>query len=126
MPHRRRYADRLESIARGRGPHSMPGIVGLISNMPPEKARCELAGMVESIRHESFYSTGTWADEQSGVYVGWAARKNSFADGMPVCNEKGTLALAFAGEEFPEPETRRRLKERGHSFDAEGPAYLVH
>jgi hypothetical protein len=34
--------------------------------------------------------------------------------------------LAFSGEEFPEPETKQRLKERGHEFDETGPAYLAH
>ena len=27
----------------------------------------------------------------------------------------------FAGEEFPEPGTAQRLRERGHEFDASGP-----
>ena len=82
--------------------------------------------MVEAVRHESFYTTGTWTDESLGVYVGWAARKNSFADGMPLCNERGDVVLAFSGEEYPEPGTARRLKERGHSLDVQGPSYLVH
>src|SRR2546422_766665 len=34
--------------------------------------------------------------------------------------------LAFSGEEFPESGTTRRLKERGHEFDPQGPSYLVH
>ncbi len=82
--------------------------------------------MVEAIRHESDDRTGVWIDESLGVYLGWAARKNSFSDGMPLCNERGDVLLVFSGEEFPEPETIRGLKERGHEFDAEGAAYLVH
>jgi asparagine synthase (glutamine-hydrolysing) len=82
--------------------------------------------MVEALRHESFYMTGMWIDESLGVYVGWAARKGSFSDGMPLCNERGDTVLAFSGEEYPEPGTARRLKERGHAVEAEGPSYLVH
>src|SRR6185436_19427955 len=104
----------------------MPGIVGLITDKPPARAREEVARMLEAIRHESFYTTGTWSDESLGVYVGWAARKHSFADGMPLCNERGDVVLAFSGEEYPEPGTARRLKERGHSLEAQGPSYLVH
>jgi asparagine synthase (glutamine-hydrolysing) len=82
--------------------------------------------MVEALRHESFYETGTWIDERLGVYVGWVVRKNSFADGMPLCNEGKDVVLVFSGEEYPEPETTRRLKERGHRLKANGPSYLVH
>jgi len=82
--------------------------------------------MVEALRHENFYATGTWVDESVGVYVGWIVRKDSFSDGMPLSNEQGDVVLVFSGEEFPEPGTARRLKERGHGLDAEGPSYLVH
>lgn len=104
----------------------MPGIVGLISRMPREQAERELLRMVGVLRHESFYVTGTWGEESLGVYVGWVARKNSFSDGMPLRNERGDVILIFSGEEFPEPGTAQRLKERGHELDLSGPSYLVH
>ncbi len=104
----------------------MPGIVGLIGRMPRERAERELRMMVEALRHESFYVTGTWMDESLGVYVGWIARKGSFSDGMPLRNETGKIALTFAGEEFPETGTRERLRGRGHEFNFEGPSYLIH
>lgn len=104
----------------------MPGIVGLITRMPREWAEPQLLRMVETLRHESFYVTGTWIDESLGVYVGWAARKGSFSDGMPLFNERGDTVLAFSGEDYPEPGTARRLGERGHSLPSEGPSYIVH
>src|SRR5271156_5624070 len=104
----------------------MPGIVALITKMPREVALPQLLRMVEVLRHESFYTVGTWIDESSGVYVGWAARKGSFSDGMPLRNERGDVVLAFSGEEFPEPGTAQRLMRQGHEFDATGPSYLVH
>jgi asparagine synthase (glutamine-hydrolysing) len=104
----------------------MPGIVGLITKMPREWAEPQLTRMIEAIRHESFYETGTWIDEASGTYVGWVAQKNSFSDGMPLFNERRDTILVFSGEEFPEPMTTRRLKERGHVFETGGPCYLVH
>jgi asparagine synthase (glutamine-hydrolysing) len=45
---------------------------------------------------------------------------------MPLCNERADVSLVFSGEEYPEPETARQLKGRGHSLDTEGSAYLVH
>ena len=104
----------------------MPGIVGLITVMPCEQAVRELHRMVEPLRHESFYATGTWIDESMGVYVGWAVRKNPFSDAMPLRNERGDVSLVFSGEEYSEPGTVRRLKERGHGLETSGPAYLVH
>jgi asparagine synthase (glutamine-hydrolysing) len=104
----------------------MPGMVGLVTKMPREWAEPQLLRMVETLRHESFYATGTWIDKVAGVYVGWAALKNSFSDGMPLCNEREDVCLVFSGEEFSEPRTACRLKERGHVFEVEGPSYLVH
>jgi len=104
----------------------MPGIVGLMTKMPREWAEPQLMRMVGALCHESFYVSGTWIDESMGVYVGWVARKNSFADPMPLCNETGDVALIFSGEEYPEPGTSRRLKELGHKVEADGAGYLVH
>src|SRR5712691_7711828 len=104
----------------------MPGIVGLISKMPRERAERELARMVEALRHEPFYETGKWLNESLGVYVGWVVQKNSFSDGMPLRNERGDVVLVFAGEEYPEPGIVRGLKQRGHTLEATGASYLVH
>lgn len=104
----------------------MPGIVGLLTSKPRKWAEPQLLGMVEALRHENFYVTGTWMDESLGIYVGWIARKGSFSDGMPLRNERGDVVLVFSGEEFPEPETERRLKEQGHQLEMDGPSYLVH
>src|ERR1700693_4195660 len=104
----------------------MPGIVGLISRMPRVEAERELLQMVAAFCHEDFYVTGTWIDESLGVYVGWIVRENSLSDGMPLQNEHRDVVLVFAGEEFPEPEAPRRLKERGHDLSLSGPSYLLH
>jgi len=104
----------------------VPGIVGLVTSMPRDRAEAQLLRMLERLRHEPFYATGTWIDEALGVYVGWTVRKGSFADGMPLRNERGDVVLVFSGEEFPEPDTARRLTERGHALDPTGPSYLAH
>jgi asparagine synthase (glutamine-hydrolysing) len=104
----------------------MPGIAGLITKMPRHWAEPQLRKMVESLRHESFYAVGTSIEESSGVYSGWAVRKDSFSDAMPLRNERDDVSLIFSGEEFPEPGTVRRLKEKGHDVSVDGPSYLVH
>jgi asparagine synthase (glutamine-hydrolysing) len=104
----------------------MPGIVGFITKMPREWAEPQLLRMVESLCHETFYVTGVWIDESLGVYAGWAERRGSFCEGMPVSNESGDIHLLFSGEEFPEPGINRQLKERGHVIGPAAPSYLVH
>jgi asparagine synthase (glutamine-hydrolysing) len=104
----------------------MPGIVGLVTQKSREWAEPQLARMLGTLLHESFYVSGTWIDETLGVYIGWVARKNSYSDAMPVRNERGDVVLVFSGEDYPEPGTARRLKERGHGCEEAGPSYLVH
>ena len=104
----------------------MPGIVGLIAKLPRVRAEQELLRMLETIRHDSSFVTGTWVDESLGVYVGWAVRSGSLSDGMLLRNERGDVTLVFSGEEFPEPGIRRRLRGSGHTIEAEDPSCLVH
>lgn len=104
----------------------MPGLVGLITRMPRECAEQQLLQMLQTLRHESFYTSGTWIDAANGIYVGWVARKGSFAAEMPLQNESGEVTLVFSGEEFPEPGTASMLKARGHAVKLDEPSYLVH
>jgi len=104
----------------------MPGIVGLITKLPRAAAEQQLLAMVKCLRHEPFYTCGTWSDAEHGIYVGWVARSGSFADGMPVRNEDGEITLFFSGEEFPEPDLKKALRQRGHQFSNEESSYLVH
>ena len=103
----------------------MPGIVGLITNLPRECAERELLQMVGTLRHEHFYVTGTWIDSSLGVYLGWTARAGSLSDGMPLVSEQGNAILVFSGEDHREPGTRAKLKERNHAAEPGGPGYLI-
>jgi asparagine synthase (glutamine-hydrolysing) len=104
----------------------LPGIVGFFTGRSRAFAERELREMVKSLCHEPFYSSGTWIDEEHGIYVGWVARQGSFDDGMPLRNETDEVTLVFSGEEFPEPGTASALKARGHAVVPGGPSYLVH
>lgn len=94
----------------------MPGIAGLITKMPRERAQPLLLKMVEALTHEPFYRSGSWADESSGVYVGWASRAES-SSGMPLWNERRDVGLVFSGEVF---------SDRGHNVDHAGSPDLIH
>lgn len=94
--------------------------------MPRKRAERELLQMLETLRHENFYVTGTCVEESLGVYVSWVARKDSFSDNMPIRNEQGDVVLVFSGEEFPEPGIIQRLRGRGHNIDASRASYILH
>jgi asparagine synthase (glutamine-hydrolysing) len=104
----------------------LPGIVGIITSRPAADAERELRQMVEALCHEPFYVSGTWTDPSHGIYVGWVARKGSFASAMPVQNESGEVTLVFSGEEFPEPSIISSLQARGHAVGPGSASYLVH
>lgn len=78
----------------------MPGIVGLQTSMSRGWAEPQLQRMVEALKHERFYVSGTWMDESLGLYVGWVARDQSFYEPMPLGNKQGNLRLFFSGEDF--------------------------
>jgi asparagine synthase (glutamine-hydrolysing) len=77
----------------------MPGIVGIISRMPREIAEEQMHRMVASMLHEPFYVSGTWADEDLGLYLGWVLREEPEVP-MPISDATGQNMLFFGGEEF--------------------------
>lgn len=102
----------------------MPGIVGLITKMPGERAKEELSRMLGVMCHEPFYVSGMWTDESLGIYVGWIARENTFADKMPLRNDRGDVVMVFSGEDHPASDAVRIPESQDHTIDG-GPAYLV-
>ncbi|HYD16686.1 MAG TPA: asparagine synthase-related protein [Candidatus Nanoarchaeia archaeon] len=103
----------------------MPGIVGLITSMPRVQAEARLHVMVQALRHESFYVSGTWIDEKLGVYVGWVER-DATAARMPLRNQRKDLALIFSGEEFSDHLPHHSVREKGHVDAPNSREYLVH
>ena len=57
--------------------------------------------MLDSMRHEPFYSSGTHTQETAGLCIGWTRDGGIVPDAMPVTNEKKDLLLFFNGEHFP-------------------------
>ncbi|MDD5195788.1 MAG: asparagine synthase-related protein [Candidatus Omnitrophica bacterium] len=104
----------------------MPGIIGIISKSSQSRNEERLRLMMGCMMHEPFYNSGTYINKKLGLYVGWICHKNSFADCMPIYNEKKDLALIFSGENFPEMDLTGRLKERGHVFDRSKANYIIH
>lgn len=104
----------------------MPGIAGIIETRPRNENRAALQIMVDSMNHESFYTSGILANERLGLWAGWTGLKGAFSDCMPVWNENKDICLIFSGEDFTDPAEVLSLKSRGHQFEEGNASYLVH
>ena len=89
----------------------MPGIVGMISQRPPEECQSLVKSMIHIMEHESFYDSGMYSVLEMGVYAGWVAHEGSFAAGQPFFEDPSNDNSAFA---------RTRLKALRGLFDVEG------
>ena len=76
--------------------------------------------------HEAFCTSGTYGNEETGTWVGWACHEGSFADCLPIWNEKRDVCLLFSGEDFAEQADIDALRMRGHEFGSDDASYLVH
>lgn len=82
--------------------------------------------MLDCMKHETFYTSGTYVNDQIGLYVGWVCQKKSFADCMPVWNEKKDSFLIVSGEDYADIDVIENLKFRGHEFFPSNANYLIH
>lgn len=104
----------------------MPGIVGIIT--PGETQGCEslVARMLNSMRHETFYTSGSYSTPGIGAYAGWVAHENSFAARQLFSNETRDVALIFSGECFFDGMVGIELRRRGHNIGSHPASWLVH
>lgn len=78
----------------------MPGIAGIIRKEPSVAMREDLNLMVDSMRHESYYTTNKYVDEDLGLYVGWTAHPGSLGACMPLVSRDKDKVLILVGEHF--------------------------
>jgi asparagine synthase (glutamine-hydrolysing) len=104
----------------------MPGIVGIVSQRRSEEYHALVESMVKCLRHEPFYTDGTYVNEELGLWSGWACHKGAFGDCLPIWNEKKDICLLFSGEDFADQADIDALRTRGHEFGSDHASYLVH
>jgi asparagine synthase (glutamine-hydrolysing) len=80
----------------------MPGITGIIGFSRQDERTEALRLMVNAMMHDRWYRDGKYAKNQLGLWLGWVCIQGSFADCLPVWNERKDIGLVFAGEEFSE------------------------
>jgi asparagine synthase (glutamine-hydrolysing) len=104
----------------------MSGIVGIISQRPSKEYSPLVESMVKCLKHESFYTDGTYINERLGLWGGWVCHEGTFGDCLPIWNEKKDICLLFSGEDFADQADIDALKLRGHGFRSDDASYLVH
>jgi asparagine synthase (glutamine-hydrolysing) len=104
----------------------MPGIVGIITKLASPEYGRNVKAMRAAMQHESFYTSGVISDPELGVFAGWIAHENSFADKQVFQNEQKDVTLVFSGECFVDAEAKQQLKQNGHQFAEVGGDCLVH
>src|SRR5438309_2251118 len=104
----------------------MPGIAGIIAKGYHPENPTALDGMVKAMLHERFYTSGTYANDRTGLWVGWVCHEGSFSDCLPVWNENRDIGLVFSGENFADQSEIGYLGTRGHRFEPGNASYLVH
>jgi len=104
----------------------MPGIVGIISQRPSGECHSLVKGMVKCMMHEAFYVSGTYINEELGLWSGWACHRGTFGDCLPIWNEKKDICLLFSGEDFADQTDVDALRTRGHEFGSDDASYLIH
>ncbi len=103
----------------------MPGIVGIISRTPSAEHSALVNSMVKCLKHEPFYTEGTYVNAELGLCSGWACHKGAFDDCLPIWNERKDVCLLFSGEDFPDQADVDALR-RSHEFGLDDASYLVH
>jgi len=76
----------------------MPGLAVIISGDEEQRNQSDLDRMVASLRHEAFYTSGTFYDDAVGLYVGWALLPGCYSDCLPLRSPDGRYLLFFYGE----------------------------
>jgi asparagine synthase (glutamine-hydrolysing) len=104
----------------------MPAITGFIGRGGYVEKTAILQQMVKSVVHELFYTSGTYSNEELGIWIGWTNLKGSFSDCMPVWNEKRDICLIFSGEDYRDADEIAQIRRRGHVFREGYAGYLVH
>lgn len=104
----------------------MPGIAGIISKNSSKNVKSELVQMLDLMKHETFYASGTHVNEQLGIFAGWVCHEGSFSEHMPVWNEARNVCMIFSGEDFRDPREIEQLRHGGHECGSDNASYLVH
>src|SRR3990167_7060949 len=104
----------------------MCGIAGIINGKKSSSGTLEK--MMFSIKHRGPDDSGTFIDEQKGVYLG--SQRLSINDlspkgKMPMFNENKTIAVCQNGEIYNYYDLKKELLSHGHKFKSESDTEVI-
>ena len=95
----------------------MCGIAGILAPRGgPAPEPSDLAQMAGALRHRGPDGYGVYVDDRCGLAHARLAIIDLAGGHQPLCNEDGTVWIAFNGEVFNYPELREELAASGHCF----------
>src|SRR5208337_1172751 len=103
----------------------LQGLFGLITKRPPVEAKAEIDRMLTCVKHEPLYTTGSFAMEPQGLYIGWAVQQGSFSECMPIIDSAHDRTMFFSGQNFPNEHLVSALRSGGHARDFTHASYLL-
>ena len=103
----------------------MPGITGIIRKHPSEEAGRDLRVMLDTMRHQTFYTGGQYINEDLGIYAGWMCHRGAFSDCMPLMARDKNTVLIFHGENYLDRETAARLRHSNNGVNESSASYLL-
>jgi asparagine synthase (glutamine-hydrolysing) len=103
----------------------MPGITGIVGKSPPNDNSADLHVMVERMMHEPFYKSGTYVQEELGLYLGWTCFDDPEVV-LPIWNEQRNICLIFSGEQYSDSHVAAQLSARGHQLEQHEASWIVH
>lgn len=104
----------------------MPGISGFITTKVKGNEENLLQVMQYALLHESSYTQGKYEDFKIGFFGVFSAIKCSFADCMPIYNERKDVVMFLTGECYDDQEVILSPRNNGHQFRPGNASYLVH
>ena len=96
------------------------------ANRPAAECQRLVKAMVASMKHEPFYTAGTFCAPELGAYAGWVAHEASFAAKQSVFGEQKDTALILSGECYFDAEAAKEPGRNGDGTAKQGGARLVH
>lgn len=103
----------------------MPGLIGIVGDMPPEELNQLLKGMARALEHEKWYQTHLYTDK--GIGLGRVSLGILNPQPQPIWNEDETLCIAMEGEVYGYEDEKQLLLKRGHRFQVDNdPEYVLH
>lgn len=103
----------------------MPGLVGVVGDMPLETRGKLLGDMAQALRHEDWYEVHLFADDRVGL--GRVSLGILNPEPQPFWNEDETLCIVMEGEVYGYDDEKQHLIERGHRFQVDNDVeYVLH